>query len=321
MEDRSAEVLKYYDIETFSSKKGRGGIILATKNGYVLVKEYNGTRKRMDYEEELLLKINETNLIFTDNPLRNIDGNLITELEDGTKYIVKKWYSGRECEVKNMEDILKGTDILATLHCIMGEIKLNEKPPSGGNSLYEEYEKHNIELKRARNFIRNKSKKNSFELDILKNFNSFFEMSVEAARKIEAAQMMAKEENYGITHGNYNYHNIILGDEKNSVINFDSSRFQLQVLDLYNYLRKVMEKYNWDEKVGLSILEIYDKKRNISVSEKELLRALISYPEKYWKVINRYLNSPKTFVPDKSCEKMEKVYEMMGPKSSFVLKI
>ncbi len=321
MEDRSEEVLKYYDIETLGSRKGRGGIILATKDGYILVKEYNGTKKRIEYEEELLLKINENNIILTDNPFRNTSGDLITELEDGTKYIVKRWYFGRECEVKNMADIHKGAEMLATLHQNIREIKLSEKPPAVRETLYEEYEKHNAELKRARNFIRNKSKKNSFELDILKNFDKFFEMSIDAVKKIKDIDLTATEDDYGITHGNYNYHNIIFGDEREYLINFDSSRFEFQILDLYNYLRKVMEKYNWDAKVGIGILEIYDKTKTISASEKDILRALISYPEKYWKVINRYMNSTKTFIPDKSCEKMEKVYEMLEPKSSFVLKI
>lgn len=321
LEDRSAEVLEHYDIDTFGSRKGRGAIICDTKDGYILIKEYNGTKGRMDYEEALLNKVNEEGIIYTDSPIRSASGELITRLEDGTNYIVKKWYLGKECDVKNMSDILRGAEGLAELHSIFNKINSEVKPPSNKESLYDEYVKHNTELKRARNFIRNKTKKGQFELDILKNFEKYYSLAEEAAGKLGDIEKQAGDENYGITHGNYNYHNVVFNGEKTCILNFDGSRYELQILDLYNYLRKVMEKYQWDEKIGLKLLEVYDKKRHISTFDRELLRVLVSYPEKYWKVVNRYLNGSKSFVPDRNYEKIEKVYVMEGPKSSFVLKI
>ncbi len=321
MEDRSLEVLENYDIDIIGSRKGRGAIICETKAGYVLVREYNGTNGRMEYEEELLNKVNDKGIIHTDSPIRNKNGELVTVSEDGTKYIVKRWYIGKECDVKYPSDIYRGAEGLGELHKIFNEIKIDTELPMRKESIYEEYMKHNTELKRARNFIRNKTKKGQFELDILKNFDKYYSIAGEAVERLKTVDGMALDNNYGITHGNYNYHNIVFDGDNVCVLNFEGSRYELQILDFYNYLRKVMEKYQWDEKIGLKLLEIYDKKRGINDFERELLKALITYPEKYWKVINRYLNSSKAFMPDRNYEKMEKVYTMEIPKSSFVLKI
>ena len=36
---------------------------------------------------------------------------------------------------------------------------------------------------------------------------------------------------------------------------------------------------------------------------------LLSYPEKFWKIINQYINSNKSWIPDKNVDKLRKVIE------------
>jgi len=320
LDDRSEEVLEYYDIDVISKRKGRGSIICHTKQGNILVREYIGTKRRMEYEEELLLKLNEIGDIVTDCPLKNKEDNLITELEDGTTYIVKLWFDGKECDVKNVEDVYKGAEKLAVLHNNFNNLSIDAEIPVSPEGIYEEYYKHNVELKRARNYIRNKTKKGMLELDILRNFDTYYHMAAEAVDTMKSLSEKSDSEK-GITHGNYNYHNIIFDGNKTCIINFEGSRYQMQIIDLYNYLRKVMEKYQWDEKTGINLLESYDRIKPISRFEKETLKALISYPEKYWKVVNRYLNSSKSFIAEKNYEKISQVFIQQELKASFVLKI
>ena len=49
----------------------------------------------------------------------------------------------------------------------------------------------------------------------------------------------------GMTHGEYNYHNIIMTREGIATMNFEKFHRDIQVEDLYYFLRKVMEKSGW----------------------------------------------------------------------------
>jgi len=307
-------------------RKGRGAMICDTNKGIMLLREYNGTAGRMEYEEELLGKLGDTGIVCVDKPVRNKENLLITESDEGTKYILKHWFLGNECEAGNEEYICLGAEVLGRIHKELRGMEFEREIPAEGKPLFEEYSKYNVELKRARNFIRGKNKRNQFELDILGCFDEYFFMAEQAVRTLESLCDKAEYDDcLGITHGNYNYHNIIFLNDNSkcniALVNFESSRRQLQILDLYNYLRKVMEKYHWDEKTGIKLLESYDRARTISDTEKQFLKALLSYPEKFRKVINHYYNSKKSFIPDKNEEKLKQVIAQQTAMTSFMLKI
>ena len=322
MNDRSLEVLEQYEIDVMGTKKGRGAVLVETGQGYMVLKEYNGSAGRIDYEEELLLKINDMNMISVDTPIRNKENMLISKLDDGSSYILKKWYVGRECDVKQMCDIYEGAKNLGILHQCMNKVAITAQVPKESENIYEEYYKYNRELKRVRNYIRNKNKRNQFELDILKHFDTFYGLAQAAAFELEKiCANSVYEQSLKLTHGNYNYHNIIFTGNKVAVINFESSKRQLQIVDVYNYLRKVMEKYQWNEQIGIKLLECYNDMNNISDKDRRILRILLSYPEKFRKVVNHYYNSNKAFIPDKSIEKLQQVISFQEHKSSFMLKI
>ena len=69
----------------------------------------------------------------------------------------------------------------------------------------------------------------------------------------------------------------------------------VQVLDLYYFLRKVMEKHHWDVKFGDAMLEMYSRIRPLSQAEIEYISLKLIYPEKFWKVANAYYQSNKAW--------------------------
>ena len=81
----------------------------------------------------------------------------------GSRYMLKKWFSGRECDVKKEFEILQASRNLADLHCRMQWQELCDpekeaviRPPTGRH-LQEEFVRHNRELKmciRDRYFMR-----------------------------------------------------------------------------------------------------------------------------------------------------------------------
>lgn len=73
-----------------------------------------------------------------------------------------------------------------------------------------------------------------------------------------------------------------------AVTNFGHWSFDIQIADLYRFMRKILEKYNWNLELAGEMLREYHKIRPISAEEWKNLRVRFTYPEKYWKLANYY---------------------------------
>lgn len=323
MNDKSIQVLEQYEMEVKKITKGRGSLLVDTDKGYFRLSEYKGTASRLIYEEELLDYISENGFPAVNSIIKNKEGDLFSVDYTGIKYILTRHFSGNECDVRNKNDMNQAVKTLAQLHNIMShvEIKNTEYIPVLSGNL-EEIRKHNIELRRIRAYIRGKTGKTEFEYDVLAHFDQFYELALESEKELRESGYSEENKkavaNNAICHGNYNYHNIIRQETGMAVINFEHSGRGMLVRDLYFFLRKVMEKHDWNQGYGLELIENYDKIRNLSCEERKILKILLNYPEKFWKVLNHYYNGNKSYLPDQMKEKMQRVYMQQKNKSKFV---
>ena len=114
---------------------------------------------------------------------------------------------------------------------------------------------------------------------------------------------------------------MLIGGNDTYVVNFDRYKNECQISDLYQFIRKVMEKYNWENSVFYRLLDEYDRICPLDDNELELLMTLLSYPEKFWKIINQYINSNKSWIPDKNVDKLRKVIEQNERRRELIDKI
>ena len=68
-----------------------------------------------------------------------------------------------------------------------------------------------------------------------------------------------------VCHGEYNQHNVLMLKPGTAVTNFEHWGFDVQISDLYRFMRKILEKYSWDVRIGM-----------------EMLRTIIMYTKKHW---------------------------------------
>ena len=52
-DERTTEVLEQYELEVQSKRRGRGAWICETSQGLKLLREYKGTVKRLEFEEQI----------------------------------------------------------------------------------------------------------------------------------------------------------------------------------------------------------------------------------------------------------------------------
>ena len=90
------------------------------------------------------------------------------------------------------------------------------------------------------------------------------------------------------------------------------------IRDLYLFMRKLLEKNNWSQTLGDTLLETYNKERSLSGKDYIQLRYRFAYPEKFWKIVNFYYNSGKAWIPGRNMEKIEKLFAQEREKQLFL---
>ena len=304
--DRYEEVLKQYGFQVKSVRKGRGAWICETDQGMKSLKEYQGTLKRLEFEDQVLCQLQGFTGLKTDQYIRNREGSLVSTSEDGTRFVLKDWYGDRECSLKDGKEVCEALSSIARLHERLRKIEVLKEWNMGSilpRLAVEDMERHNRELKRARGFIRGKRKKSDFELCVMKSFNAFFEQASEAAQGI-AGLWKSGEEPRLLCHGDLDQHHVLMGSGYVAVIEYNRMHLGLQMEDLYRFMRKAMEKHGWSLSLGMDMLNAYEKVLPLGEKERKCLYYLFLYPEKYWKQINYYFNANKAWIPARNMDKI-----------------
>ena len=306
MNDKAVSVLENYDMEVIRTFKGRGTIICDTTKGLRVLKEYNGSTEKLELLELLQEKVNH--IVRTDMIVRNKEGELFCKDSDGITYIVKEQIEGRECNYKNEEEILQAFRAMAKLHQTMRD----NSDMAGSMPIHyyvEEMEKHTKECRRVRNYLRRLKIKTDFERALLQEYNYFMERAEDIMQKA-MEEDREEYENFVRTngffcHGDYQYHNVIFVKNDIAVINLEHFAPDSGVRDFYLLFRKISEKSDWSLALGEKMLAAYESNRSFTPMERKQLYYRLAYPDKFWKIVNFYYNSKKSWIPDKNMEKLE----------------
>lgn len=305
MYDYGLSTLEQYGLTAKSSSRTRGALLCHTEKGLMILREFHGSEKKLQKQQELLLTIKESGLN-VDSFLENQEGSLVSRDKDEIPFTLQYWYDGRECDTKSRDDILKSVRSLAELHKVMKLPMVNDYVEK---SLQEEYVRHNQEIRKIRKFIRKKGPTSLFEKDFLGSVEWFLKKGEEALAMLEDSsyetlRQQSMEEGR-ICHGEYNQHNVLIMKGSTAVTNFGHWGFDIQAADLYRFMRKVLEKYNWDLVLAREMLRVYHQVRPISPLEWQNLRVRFTYPEKYWKLANYYYSHNKAWISEKNIEKLK----------------
>lgn len=306
MYNKPEQLLEKYPLSVKSFSKGRECYLFDTSLGTLALREYHGSKERAAFLAEMLRHLKGNGLLVEEIILA-ADGEVLIADEEERKFLLCENYHGAECDTKNKEDMLAAVKKLASLHNISQtfEGEVPEVIRRNQNSLSDIYEKHNREMKQVKNYIRTKKKKNSFEMLFAGQCDAFIQKAIavtDALRNVEC-----REELYGFCHGAYNQHSVIFAKQGIAIVGLERFAYDLQIRDLANFVRKMMEKNNWDVQLGMALIEAYNEIHTLKEQEKQYLSFFLAYPEKFWKLANHYNNAHKSWLSERNVEKLEKV--------------
>lgn len=307
MYDYGLSTLSRYPVTLVDSFRVRGALMCRTGNGLFLLREFRGSKVRLEKQQELLEHLREQGFC-VDVFLRNEEGELVTEGQDGLSYTLCRWYEGKECDTRHETDICRGTGLLAGLHKAM---RLPDEEAVLCRSLEDEYQRHNQELRKIRKFIYKKGAAGAFENAYLSSLEAFLKKGEEALELLRASddQQLAQQafSEGCICHGAYNQHQILISGTQTAAVNFQNWHYGLQMEDLYGFMRKILEKHSWNPDLACLMLRTYHGVRPISPGEWENLRIRFTYPEKYWKLADFYYSKKKAWISENTVEKLRKL--------------
>ncbi len=323
MNDRALKVLEQYDLEITLTRRGRGSYICETTQGLRILSDYSGSENKALFQNCVMEKIRSGGYEKVDLIIPNREGALISRDWEDNKYVVKEWYTGRECDTASESEILSAVCNLAKLHRLMRLDADSEFRQSfTAQEPLAEIRAQNIELKKVRSFIRKKNTKCGFERLFLNNYTKYFEQAQQAEQELAGMESRTKallENNRGsVCHGDYNHHHILMTGYDIATTNFECCRFDLQINDLYRFMRKILEKHNWNAKLGMRMLDHYSQVRTVSSDERRLLYVKMLYPEKFRKLANYYYGSNKAWISGRFLDKLENLNRQEEMRNNFV---
>lgn len=308
MNDKAVNVLEQYDVAVNRTFKGRGTIICDTDKGMCVLKEYRGRTEKLELLYQLQCRLNDN--LRTDTLIRNKEGGLYVKDIDNSTYILEEQVEGKECSYKNEEDIVKACSAMARLH-----LKFMT-PVSCDMPVFfyaDEMERHTTECRRVKNYLRKLHVKTDFERALLKEYDYFLERAVDVTRRAKEeskAEYEAYVNSNGLyCHGDYQYHNVLFGKGGSGaytgIINMEHFAHDVGARDFYLLFRKISEKCDWSPDMAGSMLDAYQNRRVFPPIEWRSLCLRLEYPEKFWKIINYYYNSRKSWMPNRNYDKLE----------------
>ncbi len=316
--DKAISVLEQYDITVNRTFKGRGTIICDTDKGMCVLKEYKGRTEKLELLYQLQCRLNDS--LRTDVLVHNKEDALFVKDIDNSIYILEEQVEGKECSYKSEEDIIKAFGAMAKLHLkFMTPVSCTGLETE--NRLYtmpvffyaDEMEKHTMECKRVKNYLKRLRNKTDFERALLREYDYFLNRAIDItirAKEESRAEYEAYVNSNGLyCHGDYQYHNVLFGKDSGGaytgIINLEHFAHDTGARDFYLLFRKISEKCDWSVEMAQSMLDAYQNRRVFPPIEWRSLCLRLSYPEKFWKIINFYYNSRKSWIPNRNYEKLE----------------
>lgn len=313
MNEKDLKILEKYELQTDKIYRGRGSYICESAGKTYLLKEYPVSEEKAAAIAVVLDYLNSKDAGFPDVFVKNTDENYISRDRDNYGFLLKQWCKGQECDVRNENNIILAMKKLALMHNILREqekVDFIYKPLSCAD----EFQKRINEMKKIRNYITKKKSKTDFELKYMKCFPEYLSLANEALKEV----LKMPELPFYICHGDFNQHNVLFDNDEVYIVNFDKCHYGSQVEDIYLFMRKILEKYDWDIDIAEKMLSSYEANRRLDCKEKKELYLRFAFPEKFWKISNHYYNSRKVLGVEKNQKKMDKIIEQTQLKEHFL---
>lgn len=321
---REFEIERQFDIKIETIKANRGIYYIKSNKGERCLKKINYGPQKLLFvygaKEHLIGKgfnrVDKYFLNINEEPYALVNEDL---------YTLSEWIEGRECDFHNIEEVKLAARTLATMH----EASKGYDPPENSKLKSDLGRWINLMNKRIKSFdkmrdmVRKKSNKNQFDMLYLKSMDFYKTIGKEALKTLEESEyeklceIAEKEKSF--CHHDFTYHNIILDKDNNcNVIDFDYCKREIRVFDISNFMIKVLKRVEWNIEFAKAIIDSYNEVSPLMECEYKVLYAYLQFPQRYWRLANRYYYNEVNWGQNTFGGKIESIIEEQEPMMKFL---
>lgn len=294
-------LLDQYDICVNRLKRGRGGILCFTGQEVYALSQTSLSEERLLAVSNWTKTLHAAGFPYTDQYVINKSGGFLSYDKYYESFVLRKTFSGPECDIHSLKDLKASAGILGNLHKISAELSYSSDHLRKYTSIYKHYQQKYSEIKSISRFVRGKKNKGTFEYQFLEYFPEY-QKQMETSLELLYASPPSKA---GWCHGACNHHNIIMAEDGPVLTHFEHFFYGYPILDLYYFLRKVLEKNDYRFSCCETIIRGYTHEFPLTKKDLCCLYALLLFPEKFWKISNQYMSHKKHWVSPRYINKLE----------------
>ena len=235
-------LLDQYDISVSYTRRGRGCVLCFGKDDVYALSQTSLSEERLCAVAKWTDAMHDHHFYKTDQYLLNKDGYFLTFDRYYETFVLRKTFSGTECDIHSLNDVKTAAQNLASFHNHCLDISFSSENLRKYNSISKQYEQKYSELKSIGRYIRKRKNKGIFEYLFLEQTKEFW-VQLEDSIKILNNTIPSRS---GWCHGNYSHHNIILTSDFPATIHFERFYHGYPILDVYYFLKKALEKNNYN---------------------------------------------------------------------------
>ncbi len=299
-----------YSLKISSIKPCRAGYILDTDQGRKYLRQCQCSENRILYVHEAKQHLIAQGFTTLDPYAVTVDGNPYMVI-DNQNYILTPFIDGRECEFGEDSDAVRASTTLAAMHKASKGFKGRSRHniTSELGKLPENLTKRYDEIMRMRR--KAERERGAFDyiyLDCVDKFIALAEESLTLLEGPEYGRLVKKTlHEGGICHHDYSYQNILMKGSTTYITGFETCGEEIRIYDLVNLLRRKMRKCNWNPQKAAMILKAYSELEPLSGDEIVVMKAMLLFPQKFWRVANRYYNSRRSWAQKNFTGMLEEV--------------
>lgn len=295
---------------TFSSKSD-------TRYKYIL-KICQDAPERKIFTYAVHAHLNENGFPYTDSILKTYSNEIFAEIS-GRLYTCSRIIQGRQCAIENDRDMKDASVLLAHMHnaaygftaeraaniieSILPYADSEKYIKNELGSLHELYAHRCSELRRFQRLAsRNRGR---FDYEYMSIAEQYCSIASDMCSALAESQYDSISNEYitkgAICHRDYTSHNILfISAAAGGIVGFDCAAIDLPLLDLTNLIKRRMRKCGWSSIDADLIINNYSRIRPISKEEIEIIKIILTFPQKLWRIVNKYYNSRRSWC-EKSC--------------------
>jgi CotS family spore coat protein len=321
MQGMDREVSEVFGLEVRNMVPYKDTFMIVTPQGRKVIRKMLFSPERLNFVHGAKEHLVSKGFTGVDRYLCTLNGEPCFSFDNGC-YTLVDFIDGRECNFDNDLDVKKAAVVLAEMHRASRgytapvDCKVQDdlgKLPGYFSKRLDDIRKMKKQAKRG---------KGRFDQLFLEYVDYFFDIGECAAQELNEsgyARLVEITREEGLfCHHDYTHHNIIMEEERISLVNFDYCCFELKIYDIANFIRRKMRKCEWDVSKTELIIDSYNSVEPLSTEDMAVMKIILKFPQKFWRVVNRYYNSRRSWSEKSFVARLQEVIEEIGPHREFI---